>query len=333
MKALLKRASQLAVCCMLFGGLVGCSDVSSITTTFSLPPVQEARQTQRLNRTTNFDTSLLHDQSALTIGILSSKSAPNIIQSTNSQAIDGYDVDMALALADQLGVDAKFQYVSNTSTGLAQNCDIIFDVSASELRDATLAGTYTQSAIAVFGRGSTQTLDITSLQGKQIGVQSGSSALRILNNQNVNTQQTLYTNLNEAFSALQEGSIDYVVCDANAGAYLASAIDNISFAGILSTPEDIGVAVASTNSQLQTAISAALSALQTNGVADLVHTKWFGNLPALTEATKIRGVTTPVSSTSSTTNTPSEQSDNNNSDNNNSDDNNSDNNSTNNDNA
>ena len=112
-----------------------------------------------------------------------------------------------------------------------------------------------------------------------------------------------FSNLNDAFEALENGSIDYVACDAYAGAYLAANKD-ISMVGVVDVPSTIGISVATSNKALATQIQQALSAIQSNGVEGVIRNKWIGTLPHLSTTDKISGLvevsTQPTSADSAT---------------------------------
>ena len=91
-----------------------------------------------------------------------------------------------------------------------------------------------------------------------------------------------FANLNDAFDALQAGTVNYVLCDAYPGAYLASVYGGISFVGTLDVCSPIGIAVASDNTELQASVQSAYDSLNAGGVVGLIRSKWVGGMPSIT---------------------------------------------------
>ena len=99
-----------------------------------------------------------------------------------------------------------------------------------------------------------------------------------------------FANLNEAFDALDAGTVDYVLCDAYSGAYLAAIHPGIACAGTINDPSAIGIGVASGNAELQTAVQGALEAISTNGVMGIVRSRWIGSMGNLSGESRVQGL-------------------------------------------
>jgi hypothetical protein len=129
-----------------------------------------------------------------------------------------------------------------------------------------------------------------SRNGKRIGVQAGSVSEAALEETSLKTSQLSYANLNEAFEGLRLGEVDYVLCDAYPGAYLAAAYDGAGFAGLLTAPTTVGIAAPTDKSQLQLALKEAIAAVSDGGSMDIIRSVWIAGMPALTEADVIADV-------------------------------------------
>ena len=92
----------------------------------------------------------------------------------------------------------------------------------------------------------------------------------VLNNTGLKMSQKSYASLNEAFDALANGEVDYVLCEAYPGAYLASLHKGIGFAGSLEVPVTSGVAVLTENAALATQVQTAFDTISQNGILQLV---------------------------------------------------------------
>ena len=252
--------------------------------------VAEARAQRRSELTQTVDDADLVTPGTLTVGIRVSGTAPFVVTGSGDSSYEGIDVDTAYALADALGLaHVEFVTVQSVSSGLSE-CDVVMGVGSDE-RGATVIGSYAQSALGVFsGSDAVPPISASDLTGATVGVQANSVSQAALDDLGLVVVEETFSNLNDAFEALASGSVDYVVCDAYAGAYLACVHGGISFAGTLDTPGTVGVAVSSDATSLASSVQAALDQIQTNGVAEIAKSRWVGGFPALTEATRVTGL-------------------------------------------
>ena len=253
---------------------------------FHTTSVQEAIKNKRDTRQQIISNSALHTPGVLTVGLRTQSVTAPMIVASEGGTLQGVDVEIASALADQLGVDVKFVTVNGSVDGLQSDCDIVMDVRSDEDATSRLVSTYAESSTALFYRGHQQEIKSADLGGKTVGVQAGSLSQRALGQVITGMNIQEFSNVNDAFEALKNGSIDFVACDAYAGTYLTSNQD-ISMAGIIDTPTPIGIAISSNNSELISAVQQALSAIHGNGIEEVIRSKWVGTLPHLSSDNKI----------------------------------------------
>lgn len=288
------RTTTIAACAAaslaLTGLLAGCSvGPVNLDDFFGTPSVAEAREARRSTLSPVVTSDALRQADTLTVGIPTSETAPLVLTSSSGERA-GIDIDLAYALADELGLGSVvFVTVDDVSTALSESCDVVMGVESSSAEGATVAGSYVQSATALFTKGDvTAPIDASALAGATVGVQGGSVSEGVLNDYETGATASTFSNLNEAFDALEEGTVDYVLCDAYAGAYLATAYPGTVFAGTLDEPVPVGVAVG--EGELQSAVQGALDAIQTGGVGDIVRSRWVGSLPSLSSETCVTGL-------------------------------------------
>lgn len=270
--------------------LAGCSNpVSAIQQTFGTPSVAEARAKQAASVSAQVSTPAIIKQGTLTVGLDTSSSAPMCVTSQDG-TFQGYDVDMAYAIADEMGLDVEFVSVTNVSQALGQTCDVVMGASASGSGGATVVGTYAEDAVGFFHKGGEQVAAKQDLVGKTIGVQDGSTSQQLLKRSDLEARQESFKNLNDAFDALEQGIVDYVLCDAFSGAYLQSAYTDIAFCGSFDVPSAVGVGVAATNTELQTVVKTAVDKVTSGGVAQIVRAKWLGGLSQLSDSSQVSGI-------------------------------------------
>ena len=297
-KSSLKMLLLVALVVVLTGCSIGPLNID-LDRWFHVKSVQEAIQEKREARQQKISDSLLHTAGVLTVGLRTQSVTAPMIAASEGGTLQGIDVEIASALADQLGVDVKFVSVNGPVDGLQAGCDIVMDVRSGEDSTSTLISGYAESTTALFHKGSETTITADSLSGKTVGVQTGSLSERAMGQVLTGMSVQGFSNLNEAFDALENGSIDYVACDAYAGAYLAANKD-ITMVGVVDVPTTIGISIATSNKTLATQIQQALSAIQTNGVEAVIRNKWVGTLPHLSNTNKISGLVEVSTQTTST---------------------------------
>lgn len=239
--------------------------------------VAEAKAAARAARSTTLTADELHTAGTLTVGLLSS-------------ADEGLDVDVAYALADELGVDCAFVSVTGLSDAY-DACDVVMGVRAGDDADTAVAGSYAEDAMALFSRASSGTkATAADLAGKTVGVQAGSVSQRALASVGTQAAEQDFTNLNEAFAALEAGTVDYVLCGAYPGGYLAAVYDGISCVGTLSQPAYLGVGVKAENNTLFSKVLEAMDVVSSNGVLDVLRGRWVGGMSRLDTTSVIDGI-------------------------------------------
>ena len=275
---------------LVAGGLAGCSiGPVNLDDFIGTPSVEEAREARRSELAPVVAGSALKREGTLTVGIPATETVPLSI-TTADGVQSGIDIDLAHALADELGLSSvSFVPVDGVDAALAETCDIVMGLEPGDAGSATVMGGYVQSATGLFTRGDvTAPVDASSLSGASVGLQEGSVSAQLVGDFELDIVRTPFANLNDAFEALEQGSVQYVVCDAYAGAYLAAAYPDVSFAGTFDEPTLVGIAVSSP--ELQSAVQSALETVETDGVGDIARARWVGDLPTLTAESVITGL-------------------------------------------
>lgn len=266
-----------ALCLAL--GIGGCS---------SYPSVEEALEDGAAQPTVSSGATI--EEGVLTVGI-NANNAPYAWPLTTGSAdeLQGIDVDVALAMAEEMGLTVKFVNVGGNYEAAANGtCDVVMGATSSVIPTSeVLVGNYLESAPAVFGRNVTSTATLDELAASTVGVQADSVSARTLAEAAPTATLTAYNTLNDAFSALEAGTVQYVACDSVMGGYLATGYADISLAGALALPDARGVAVSAGNVELQNAVLAALDSITSNGVLRSIRETWVGDLSSITTANQI----------------------------------------------
>lgn len=284
-RGLLMAAAACGVLCL--SAAAGCS---------SYPSVEEALKNTTLQPTVS--TAATKESGVLTVG-LNANSAPfswPLTVSGQNRALQGMDVDMALAVGEAMGLTVKFVDVETNVEAAAQGlCDVVMGVTQAQTPSSeVLVGNYLETAPAVFGKNVVSTVTVEQLASAMVGVQNDSVSARALAAMAPTAVLTPYGTLNDAFSALEAGSVQYVACDSFMGGYLATSYPDISLAGALSLPETRGIAVSATNVELQNAVRVALDAVAASGEQQAIREAWVGNLPIINSGNQITPPAAPA---------------------------------------
>ena len=224
----------------------------------------------------------------LTVGIKTLDTlAPSYIANADG-TISGFDIDLASAMAEEMGLKVRFVSVYDIGQSLGYTCDIVMDVAAGEDPYATVIGQYAETGTAFFYRGEPVTLGVADFYGKSVALQQGSVSQALLETSGLQMYQSPYNNLNEAFAALDAGVVDFVLCEAYPGAYLASTYEGLSCCGTLDVPSSLGIGVSVYNTELQNAVQNAFTKVSTNGLMNIVRRDWVGGMANLSYANQVQ---------------------------------------------
>jgi len=203
----------------------------------------------------------------------------------------GFDVDMAKAIADKLGLELNY---INTAwdvifAGIGMNYDIVISgvtITADRMEEMAFSTPYINNyQCIVLPTGSDREItDFTSLNGLSLSVMketasdimitglidTGSISATVKRNEQVPT----------CFTELANGEVDAVVCDSTvADSYVAKNPEKYTIVYRDETaPEQFGIAMSKENAALKDAINKAIAALEEEGFFAANTTKWFGSL-------------------------------------------------------
>ena len=288
-------AALLLILVMALFGLTGCmgttgSKVIPLTPTVSPPTVSK--------------------NGTLVVGVDSTR-APYAGFSKGN--LVGIDVDVAAALADQLGLKLELVDTSGKSADSllqAGTVDVIMDVeqSGASITQGKQIGPYVISGPALFMsvKGTTvPTIDLTTLSGATIVAQKDSLSAWTVDNIIGKGTSSPVNNLQDALKAVSDGTATYAAADAIVGSYLATNFANVACVKLF-PQSSIGVylAVNQNNTQLADALTNALRTVRDNGELPIILTKWLGaisaSVVASTEAVVTKDTTAAPSTSSGT---------------------------------
>ena len=194
----------------------------------------------------------------------------------------GFDVELARAIARELGVEAELINASFDGVFPAlQNgtFDVVISaVTITPERTATMlfSDPYIAAGQQIVVRQDSTISGLSELTGRTVGVQINTTA-QFAMEQRQGVTLAKYNTIDLALLDLQNGRIDAVASDGPVLRYMVRrSFQNLKSAGPEYTAEQFGVVLARTSDDLRRAINAALWRLQDGGEYAKIYTKWFG---------------------------------------------------------
>lgn len=221
-------------------------------------------------------TPTIKQAGTLRVGVDTNKSP---LAGKGNDKIIGIDVDIAAAIADELGLKLSIVETGNDPQAALdeEKVDIVMGVDGSET-DAGfwLSSEYLPTAIALFAKSPNAAMP-TKGSSTKIAAQGSSKSAWAVSNEYGEGSLEPATNLGDAFNQLESGKVGYVASDAIIGLYAAHRQGvEASIIALMSKPSGYCVGVAMSNKALQDSISETLKTLTSNGIVEVIEKKWLG---------------------------------------------------------
>lgn len=216
-----------------------------------------------------------------------------------SGKIIGIDVDIAAAIADEMGLKISVVDVgSDPASALAEDkVDIVMGIdSANSESDFWVSPSYLPTGIAIFATSADAGIPEPGSDATFAAQTSSKSAWAVSNEFGEDALKST-DSLSDAFAALQNGEVQYVAADAIIGLYAAHGANDgqgmdVSIVAMLMKPSGYSMGVSSDNTDLQTAAGDVLARLVENGTIEVIERKWLGTSLALDSLTVIGDTST-----------------------------------------
>jgi polar amino acid transport system substrate-binding protein len=224
------------------------------------------------------------EKETLIIGI-DDKFAPMGFRDESNEIV-GFDIDLAKAAAEKMGVTAQFQPIdwktkeSELSSG---RIDLIWNgytITDERKEKVLFTKPYLKNAQVVVTLSDSDLTKLDDLEGKEVGLQSLSSASDALNSHPVKDKIQTITEFSDnvlALSDLKSGRVDAVVIDeVVVKYYMAKEENTFKILNESLAPEEYGIGVKKGNEELLEKLQTALDEMNEDGTSAEISENWFG---------------------------------------------------------
>ena len=198
----------------------------------------------------------------------------------------GFDIDLANALGEKLGMEVEFVPTAfdGIFTGMNSGAyDVIMaavSMTPKRLETMLFSKPYLANGQVILNRKEDAVLSsLEDLKDLNVGVQLGTTAdtATAKYSEEVGFEVTKYDEIIQTFSAMKAGHVDAIAVDyAVAIEYVANEPESYQISPVMLTNEPIAVAIKKDNTELQEKINAALLELKEEGKLKELSEKWMG---------------------------------------------------------
>ena len=203
--------------------------------------------------------------------------------------IVGFDIDVAKAVAEELGVELVLQpvdWASNETELNSKNVDCLWNglsITPSRLEKLTMTKSYMKNRLVIITKSDSGINSLSDMAGKVLGTQGGNDAATTALDNNAEFKDSLsniveFKDYNMAFQDLKIGGVDAVLVDEAVGRYYltTSGEDCKVLDEVLDDSDKYGVGLRKGEEALKNAIDDALVKLEQDGTLAEISEKWFG---------------------------------------------------------
>ena len=199
----------------------------------------------------------------------------------------GFDIDLAMAVCEELGVKATFQPIDWDAKEMelsSGNIDCIWNgmsVTPEREEAMSLSQAYLNNKIVIMTKEGVTISAKEDLANYNIGIQAGSAALEAVTNdavyESIRDKITEYPTYDEVILDMQAGRLDCMIIDEVYGGYKNAKLDNIFAVSEVDFGDDLyAIGFRKGDTELTQAVNDAINALIESGKAAEISEAWFG---------------------------------------------------------
>lgn len=199
----------------------------------------------------------------------------------------GFDIDLATAVVEKMGVEVKFQPIDWDAKELelsAKKIDCIWNgmsITPERQESMLLSDPYLNNTIVIMTKSGSDIKSKNDLEGKKIGVQAKSAGLEVIQSDeiydSVKDNLSEYKTYDEAIMDLEIGRIEAVIIDEVLGRYTAAKKEGtFDFADEKFADDLYAIGMRKGEEALGAELAKAMKAVIEDGTAKEISEKWFG---------------------------------------------------------
>lgn len=284
----MKRKISLLIAFLLVFSMVGCGTKEDNTTVGSKGSTTNVNSETEGTDNTSADTSLQYIQNKGKFVLGLDDSFPPMGFRDDNDQIVGFDIDLAQAVCDKLGIelvvqpiswDAKEQELSTKSIDCIWNGLSITD---ERKENMTMSEAYLENTIALIVRADSGITTLDDVAGKSVAIQGGSAAEETLDStpdfKDSLGKVNVFDDYVTALMDLETGASDAVLMDSVVANYMINENNkNFVILDEYLQADYYGIGFRKGEQALCDAVSNALSELKAEGKIADISTKWFGS--------------------------------------------------------
>lgn len=200
----------------------------------------------------------------------------------------GFDIDLIYAIAEEVGFEIDFKttnfdgIIPGLQTGSFDIALAGIGITEKRAKKIDYSDPYYESGLYIGVSSDNDEINgMEDLEGKTIATRLGSTSASYINENIEGAEANQYEQLDQAYLAVENGSVDAILYDAPNVAYYiqTKGEDSLKIVGDLYEAEDYGIAFSKGQDKLVEEVNKALKTMKENGTYDEIYEKWFGEKP------------------------------------------------------
>ena len=198
----------------------------------------------------------------------------------DQNAIVGIDVEIAGAIAEQLGLELEIEDIAFDSiipeivSGKADIGAAGMTVTEDRKQNVDFSDTYAHATQVIIVKEDSEIKGVADLAGKVMGVQQGTTGDIYVSGDYGDAAVERYAKGMEAVQALAQGKVDAVVIDGEPAKQYIKEVEGLKIIDESYTDEDYAIAIKKGNTAMVEAVNAALAELKSEGKLDEIVAKY-----------------------------------------------------------
>ena len=198
----------------------------------------------------------------------------------DQNAIVGIDVEIAGAIAEQLGLELEIEDIAfdsiipEISSGKADIGAAGMTVTEDRKQSVDFSDTYAHATQVIIVKEDSEIKGVADLEGKIMGVQQGTTGDIYVSGDYGDAAVERYAKGMEAVQALAQGKVDAVVIDGEPAKQYIKEVEGLKIIDESYTDEDYAIAIKKGNTAMVEAVNAALAELKSEGKLDEIVAKY-----------------------------------------------------------